>query len=209
MDNIDSSAEKIINIIDIFLEYESVLIIFLENNIEYRINVKLDVSALDHLFGISSNYLGNKLLHLYKLKNNSYNIDAIIEKIKKDRKISKKNKAIIFEKIKSANAVFNKIFNKSIENFEIYKNLKFKNYSVDYCLKYEKHIVGLDINHKSKNDNHTFHNCHTRSIRTNGKLDKNNKIDHKNLKFGFIKKLNKTSSSIIKIENNLKNIAIK
>ncbi len=209
MDNIDSSTEKIINIIDVFLEYESVLIIFLENNIEYRINVKLDVSALDHLLGISSNYLGNKLLHLYKLKNNNYNIDAIIEKIKKDRKISKKNKAIIFKKIRSANVVFNKIFNKSIENFEIYKNLKFKNYFVDYCLKYEKHIVGLDINHKSKNDNHTFHNCHTRSIRTNGKLDINNKIDHKNLKFSFIEKLNRMSSSVIKIENNLKNMTIK
>ncbi len=82
--------KNIKEIIERFKNNKSVLITFIiSSNQEYRLNIKFTLECINHLFGISKNYLYEKT-NLYKIQNNNFNIEKIIKEIQNDRTIKKK-----------------------------------------------------------------------------------------------------------------------
>ncbi len=181
--------KNIKEIIERFKNNKSVLITFIiSSNQEYRLNIKFTLECINHLFGISKNYLYEKT-NLYKIQNNNFNIEKIIKEIQNDRTIKKKNKSIIFNKINSFNEIFTKIvLDPNMNEVEIYRDLYFEKYYASYCFQYNNHVVAIKTNKTIKNIDHTFYNCHFLSIRTKPLLDNNNKINYESIKIKILGK---------------------
>ncbi len=173
--------ENIKEIINKFKNNKSILITFvISPNQEYRLNIKFSLRCINHLLGISKNYLQKEIIDPYKVQNNNFNIEKILKKIKNNKRISDSNKKIISKKINSFSKIFTKIILENDTNkIKIYKNLKFQKYSADYCIEYNNHVIAITINETRENIDHIFHNCYFLSIRTKAILNDSKKINYK------------------------------
>lgn len=181
--------ENIKEIINRFKNNKSVLITFITSeNKKYRLNIKFSLKCINHLLGISKNYLQKEIIDLYKVQNNNFNIEKILKKIKNNKRISDSNKKIISKKINSFNKIFTKIILENDTNeIKIYENLKFQKYSADYCLEHNNHVIAIIINKTQENIDYVFHNCYFLSIRTKAILNDSKKINYEFIDIKIIK----------------------